>query len=623
MLYNFEGKANYIQTAGKVTIAAAVSGLLIFAFVFLFNVGKTELQKVEAQTASTTLTVLNTPPLWVSMADEQFESSTSSPTNSGSQISWVATASNSGNAPYFLLICSTNATPTANAAVDLNSLGTAAPNCVGGVQWAVSTATDADTQAVAATTTTESFGTGGFEELNDWFAWVCDDDPVNPRCNNTYSQGTTTDKTSPFHINRRPVFTTFTNDSPKEPSQLLTFLSTSSDPDTVGGEDNLTLYVCNENDFVIGTRTCGPGGLISSTTIAVTSDPTAVYTLPSVIQDDTYDAWGYLVDEHGHAASGGAHATNQGFVVSNVAPTVASGNITLNGGQDLEITVPAGTTTGFTLQFEASDANSCLNAASGSEVTGYVASVFRSNIGSTTCNGTAGSYNPNNCYPSGAGSSVWNLSCTASSTSCTGATDPTVIWTCSFPLWFVADPTDSSSPYASTTWSAAIAAVDDNNATGTMSTSTNAVDLISFPAIDLLTAEIPYGALEPGDNTGTLNATTSVLSVGNTGLNQNVEGEAMCTTFSVGNDCPSYSSSTIPDFKQQFATSSVSYGSGFALSSSTPQFLALKVPKTTSTTTPNTGVTYWGIEVPIAITVAGAYTGLNTFYAVTSSSTDW
>ncbi len=607
-----------MQTAGKVTILTAFSGLMIFALVFLFNAGKTELLEVQAQSATTTLTVLNTPPSWVSTSTEEYESSTSTPTNSGDEVSWVAVADNSGGAPYFLIVCSTVATPTANAAPSLPLLGTAPPNCNGGVQWGVSASTSPLSQARVATTTTEAMS-----ESNDWYAWICDDDPVNPRCNDVYSQGTHATNSSPFLVNHRPVFTTFTNDSPTDPGAVLTFYSTSSDPDTVDAADNLTLYVCNENDFIATSTSCGPGGEIASTTGSVTDDATAVYTLPSVIQDDVYDAWGFLVDEHGHVASGGAHGSNVGFTVNNVAPTVTSGNISLNGGSDIVLTVPDGETTGFTLSFETSDANSCLNASSGDEMTGYNASVLRSGIGTSTCDGSAGAYDPNNCYPSGIATSTWNLSCTASSTSCGGATDPTIHWDCTFPLWFVAEPTDSSSPYVADDWWAAIAGVDDNNATGTVVVGSNVVTLVSFPAIDLITAEIPYGPLEPGEDTGTLNATTTIYSVGNTGLNQNVEGESMCPTYSPGNECWNSATSTVPDSNQQFATSSVAYGSGSPLSSSTPQLLELKVPKTASTTNPNTGVTYWGIGVPGTITLSGSYTGLNTFYAVTSSSTDW
>jgi hypothetical protein len=618
MLYNLLVKNNQIQTAGKITIFTAVSGMLIFAFIFLFNAGKTELMKVEAQSATTTLTVLNTPPQWLTMAHEQTESSTSTPTNSTTNVTWAALAEDPSNAPYFLLVCSTSATPTANAAPSLLLLGTAPPECDGGIQWGVSASTTSNTVATVATTTQEAFA-----ESNDWFAWICDDDPVNPRCNNTYSQGISATNSSPFYVNHRPVFTSFYNDSTKNPGEILTFFSTSSDSDTVVESDPITLVVCNENDFNPTTRNCGAGGTISSTTINVHDNATTSYTLPSVIQDDVYDAFGFMIDGHGHTASGGAHGTNVGFTVGNVAPTVSSGDISLNGGSNITLSVDGAETTGFTLDFTLSDANSCVNAASSPEITRYEVALHRSGVGTSTCTGLASSYNPNNCYPSGVATTSWNLNCTASSTSCGGPTDPTKVFNCTFPLWYVADPTDATALYATNTWVAAISGVDDNNATGTMVIGSSPVELISFPAIDLITAEIPYGALEPGDNTGSLTATTTIRSVGNTGLNQNIEGEAMCTNFSVGSPCVSSASSTIPDFKQEFATSSVAYGSGFDLSSSTPQLLALKVQKTTATTTPNTGVTYWGIEVPVSITLAGAYTGLNTFYAVISSSTDW
>jgi len=618
MLYNLLENNDRLHTAGKITIFTAFSGLLIFAFIFLFNAGKTELMKVEAQSATTTLTVLNTPPVWVVMAYEEFESSTSSPTNSGQEVSWVAVADNSGAAPYFLIVCSGSATPTPNAADSLLDLGTAPPDCVSGVEWGVSAATAALSEARVATTTTESFA-----ELNDWYAWVCDDDPVNPRCNNVVSQGLNATNSSPFHVNHRPVFTSFTNNSPTDPGDVVTFFSTSSDPDIVGGPDAIYLFVCNENDFDAEAFDCGPGGTIASTTVTVYDDATASFTLPSVIQDDIYDAYGFIIDEHSHTALGGAQGSNVGFTVSNVAPTVSPSDITINGGLNMILSEVASQTPGFTLDFIISDANSCESALGGNEIVNYVAALHRSGVGTTTCDGSAGSYDPNNCYPSGVSTDIWALNCTASTTSCTGPTDPTMSFSCDFPLWYIADPTDASSPFSAENWVVAIAGVDDNNATGTLVLSTNVVDLISFPAIDLITAEIPYGALEPGDDTGTLSATTTILSVGNTGLNQNIQGDSMCTTYSPGNPCLPSATSTIPDSSQEFATSSISYGSGIAMSSTTPQLLELRVPKTTATSTPSQGVTYWGIGVPATISLSGAYTGLNTFYAVTSASTDW
>jgi hypothetical protein len=185
------------------------------------------------------------------------------------------------------------------------------------------------------------------------------------------------------------------------------------------------------------------------------------------------------------------------------------------------------------------------------------------------------------------------------------------------------NPTDSSSYYYNHAWKVAVAGIDDDYATGTLGIASASTTVNSFTSIDLLTASIPYGQLEPGDDSGTLNASTTARSTGNTGLDQSLEGESMCGTFAVGNECPNSASSTIPETYQQFGTSSVAYGSGFPLSSSTPQLLQIGIRKSTSTVTASAGNTYWGIGVPASITLAGSYTGLNTFYAVTAASSTW
>ena len=630
MLYNADRYPAYLKTAGKITIFTAFIGVAVFLVALSVDIGKQELSRVSAQTASTTLTVLNTPPTFTVGAREVIESSTSTPTNSGDVIEWAALGNDSNDAPYFLLVCSTNATPTAQDAADIGSLGTAPPDCgVGATKWAVSPATPSDSLAVAATTTTEA---APFGEIQNWYAWVCDDDPFNPRCSIAFTQGTNATNSSPFNVNSRPVLTAFGNDGPIDPGATLNFFSTSTDPDTVGGEDTLKLVVCQTaGDYSTTTNNC-TANFLASTTVGVTSNAAAAYILGLIVRDGSYPAYGFIVDEHGHKAI--ANPIQQNFTVNNVAPRVLGGNIFLNGGLDMGISVPAGETLGFTLDFEVSDANSCVNAAAGAEITGFQASVFRSSYGTSTllnpdaCDGTAGQYDPNYCYPSGAPGATWNLSCTASSTSCTGPTDDTQLFECTFPLWFVADPTDSGpetpASFAADTWSAAVAGIDDNFATGTMSTTSSPVEVISLTALSLLTAEIPYGSLEPGDNTGNLVASTTVLSVGNTGLDQEVSGEAMCGTFSIGNPCPVSASSTIPVGEQQFASSSLAYNSPIALTlATTTQELELDVLKSTSTSTPSSGVTYFGIEVPISITLAGNYQGLNTFVAKTAEAIDW
>lgn len=629
MLYNQKDLPRVAQTAGKVTVVTVLTGVFVFVAMFIVDFGAQELSKVAAQeSATTTLTVLNTPPAFTQNAFEVTESSTTTPTNSGVDVVWNAIGTDSNGADYFLLICDGNATPTADWQDIGNGDGTGEPRCATStVQWAVSTGTISGTTAIAATTTTESF-----DEENDWYAWVCDDDQFNPRCNTTPVQGISATNSSPFYVNKRPVLSALANDGPVDPGSTLTFNSSSTDPDSVGGDDEIFLVICQtDNGIDPITRTCTDATDLASTSPGAITDASAAYTLAAIVRDDTYPAYGYLVDEHGHEAA--ANFIQADFEVNNVAPEVLGGDITLNDGDDITLTVSGGESLGYTLDFIATDANSCVTATSSDEIVDFTASVFRSGIGSSTCDGSAGSYDPNNCYPSGVATSTWNLNCTASSTSCSGPTDNSVVYNCTFPLWFVADPTDNSSNTPAILegdeWVAAVSPIDDNAATGTYTVAQSGVELLSFTALDLITSEIPYGSLEPGEDSGTLNATTSTLNVGNTGLDQSVSGDSMCPGYVVGSPCAISPTSTIASEFQQFQSSEVTYSTSSPLgiilpnSTSSPLQVELDVPKTTSTSTPADGTTFWGIAVPSSITLAGQYSGLNTYFAVTAEATDW
>lgn len=622
MLYNQNELPKFMQTAGKITILTAFAGVAVFLLAFVFDAGTQQLNRVSAQTATTTLTVLNTPPTFQQNAYEVIESSTTTPTNSGDVIQWRAIGEDSNNAPYFLIVCSTSTAPTPDNASSPSTLGSAPPSCPAGTQWGVSAAASSSQPATVSTTTSESgmFAGGLYSgEKHNWYAWVCDDDPFNPRCSVAFSQGFSATNSSPYHINKRPVLTNAYNNGPVNPGGTLSFLSTSTDPDTIGGEDNIYIVVCDGNNYNTSTNTCN-SGFLASTTVGVTSNATAAYILASIVRDNTYSAYTFLVDQHGHEAT--ANPIQNNFTVNNVAPTVLSGDIIVNNAANITLTVPADETTGFRLDFTVNDANSCVNTTNtpGSEITGYRIAVHRSGVSTTTCDTTAGSHNPNNCYASQVPTSNWNLLCTASTTSCTGALDDDIIYNCTFPLWFVADPTDSGTPWDSENWRASVAAIDDDGAIGSLVTASIGQELISFVALDLITAAIPYGGLEPGTDTGTLSATTTILAVGNTALDQENIGESMCTTFAVGNECAVSATSTVPENQQKFGTTSLSYASGFAvaLSSTTYQQIELDVMKTTATSSPSQGISYWGIAVPISITLAGSYEGLNTFTAVRS-----
>lgn len=626
---------DHLHTAGKITVLTALIGLAVFTAAFIFNLGVSEVAQVDAQSnATTSVTVLNVPPYWVASTTEETESSQTNPTNEGDEVAWVAVGADFNSEDYYLLICSTSASPTPG-------VSGAQPSCSEGIQWAVSTSTISGTQARAATTTTAS--TSPFAgEIFNWYAWICDDNDSavdSARCSLTYTQGTNATNSSPFEVNHRPNFVDFWDDSPAIPGLTVTFTSTSSDDDISGGQDTVRLFVCATAGFDTLNDTCS-GTTLASSTVLVTNNATATYTIVIPTQDQDYAAYGYVVDEHGLEASGGSHGSDSVLTVDNVAPTVSSSTISLNGGLDMILTNEATQTPGFTLQFTVTDNNSCENSAAGSEITGYALSIYRAptDNSSSTCTPNGPFYDPNDCYPSSptATSTGWNLSCTASSTSCTGATDVDQVWDCTFPLWYVADPTDgtsTSTEYFNDFWYAQVQAADDGfdslgpAATGTLVESASGVKLTSFLAFALNTLQIPYGSLEPGQQTDPLNATTTISATGNVGLDKDVTGTSMCTTYTNSTPCPVSATSTIPEYEQVFATSTVSYNtassSGNQLSSTTPKEIEINVPKTRSTTTPETADAYWGIRVPSQISFSGDYYGENTFIAKVGESIDW
>lgn len=607
---------DHLHTAGKITVYTTILGVVAFAIVFIFNLGEQRINEAVAQdSATTTVVVVNTAPYWTASSTEVVESSTTTPTNAGDVVSWTAVGTDSNGERYYLLICSTSATPVAQSL--------AAPECgIGATRWAVSASTTSGVAAVAATTTLSSWS-----EINAWFAFLCDGNSANPRCSANYSQGTHATNSSPFEVNHRPLFSIFTDTSPADPGAVVTFYSTSSDTDVSGVADTVRLYVCATAGFSTTTDTC-TGLMLASSTALVSADASAQYTVVIPTQDTTFGAFGYVVDNHGFESFGVASGTDAVLTVSNVAPSASSTTISINGGSDLVLTVESGETTGYTMSFTTADNNSCdaIGGGLGDEITGYELSLYRSGIGSTTC-GVTGPYNANNCYPSSLATTTWNLSCTASTTSCTGNTDTTMVWDCTFPLWYIADPTDgvqgSSTQYGTENWRAQVEAVDDDNATGSPSEGTIPVEVTSFLAFALNDLSIDYGSLEPGQQNDPINATTTVSATGNVGIDNSLTGESMCTSYTGSSLCPNSSTSTISESEQVYGTSTVSYAQGVPLSSTTIQQLEINVPKSTATSTATTSDAFWGIRVPASITYAGSYTGENTFYAVVGESVDW
>ncbi len=611
MSYN----TDHLRTAGKITVYTTLLGVLVFAVIFVFNVGEKQIKQADAQSsATTTVIVLNTAPVWTASTTEVIESSATNPTDAGTVVSWTAIATDSNAEDYWLLICSTNASPTPNSS--------APPVCSSGIQWARSGTTTSGVAAVAATTTDAAWS-----ESNAWYGWICDSNPGTPRCNNVYTQGTNATNSSPFEVNHAPLFDSFTDNSPANPGVAVVFTSSSTDTDVSGTPDTVFLTVCASSGFNTTTNTC-TGTTLATSTALVSANATATYTIIIPTQDQNYGAYGYVTDNHGFESSGTSQGSDSTLTVNNVAPQVSGASISVNGGSDMALTTEAGETTGFSLSFTTLDDNSCdaVGGGAGDEVSNYTLSVYRTPTGnsSTTCL-IAGDHDANNCYTSTVATTTWNLSCTPNVGTCSGASDVDMTWSCTFPLWYIADPTgNATSTYFTTdTWRAQVRGIDDDTATGTYAESTVGVNVLPLLAFALNTLTIPYGALEPGQQNDPLVATTTIAATGNVGLDKDVTGESMCTTYTNASPCAPSASSTIPESEQRFATSTTSYAAATPLSSTTPQEVEINVKKTIATSTQQTADAYWGIRVPGTITYAGSYQGENTFTAIIGEPAQW
>jgi hypothetical protein len=155
--------------------------------------------------------------------------------------------------------------------------------------------------------------------------------------------------------------------------------------------------------------------------------------------------------------------------------------------------------------------------------------------------------------------------------------------------------------------------------------------LDSFLAFNVSTTTIGYGGLQPGQSNSPIVQTTDLQEQGNTGLDENLYGDTMCTQWTSPDSCDHYygsalATSTIPVANQKFSSSSVAYSNAqaYALTSSSSPFLNhLAVLKTTATTSIQTKNTFWGIAVPAAVTLSGDYVGQNTISAVRSAASLW
>jgi len=586
------------RMAGKTLPIVMVIGLVCLLVGVFANFGVSEEQQLaKADTATTSVTIGNKAPEWTVDAQEVSESSSSTPTNVGDNVSWDAVATDVNGDDYYLLVCSTSAAPTANNG--------GAPECAGGAtnRWAVSGATATGSTSTASYTTQDAD-----PEANTWYAFICDGNSQGAQCNVTYKQGTGS-TASPFAVNHRPDLDTISNNSPRDPGQTVTWSTNvaTADPDSYGGQDTIRLHVCQSEGWSTSSMVCTGAHWCSST--AVASDPSCSYSIPSPEQDDTYAAYVYLVDNHGFVYS--AQASSSDYDVANVAPTISSSTINLLdtdgvGNMVLQPAYAATATPGFSVTAIVEDNNSCQTSAAGNEIDAAAMTiyVYRSGVGYANCNGS-GDEDPNNCY-------IVTGNCQIGG--CAGPTDTTVNATCTFSLWFLAEPTAgadaTSSPWYDQNWLASVKAVDDDTASSTTEDD-DGNELENFLAYNLLTPSINYGTVSPSETSDA--ATTTLEATGNVGLDENLSGTDMEQQSGP---------ETIVIEKQHYSTSSIfNYWDGVTTTATATEF-ELDCLKSTSTSSPAQKNTYWKILIPDAIST-GVFNGTNTIAAVTSEGQEW
>jgi len=263
-------------------------------------------------------------------------------------------------------------------------------------------------------------------------------------------------------------------------------------------------------------------------------------------------------------------------ILGNVGPSI-DGGLILNGGNNIALL--EGTTTLVSATATVSDPNGY------TDLSTTTAVIYRTGSDYTCVP------NNNNCYQ------IANCSFSScAGTSCTA--------TCSARIWYFAEPTDTSTPWADDTWSAWMH-LTDKSATSTEAVSAP-VEMLT--TLGIAAGPINYGSMAPGGYID-LTQLQYVTSTGNSSLDIDLYGNNMVLgSSSISADAQHYS---------QFA--GYLYGDGAVLASSSPgTFLDVNIPKPISTSSAASQSFYWGIQLPTPLRT-GLYTRTNVFVGVVNT----
>lgn len=501
---------------------------------------------------------------------EDPSSTSASPTNTGNNVTFKATATDADADDYYLAICKTDA-------VSANSQS--APTCTGG-EWCVSNLTSSGNQANCSYPVT-----GSENETEGWYAFVCDY-ALGSLCS-TSSQGTG-DSGSPFKVNHQPSFSTI-NSPTADPGSNVTFTATASDSDVDDTADQVRLVVCSDTSGATYSGCSGTQLCISGDT---SSNPSCQYTLSSVQEIGPLNAYAYVFDSHQLGSTDNYRSTT--YSANNVAPAVT--NVTLNGGSNISLT--ENTTTGIQMTATISDNNSC------TDISSVTASLYRSAITYTGCDNVAEN-DDDSCY------ALISCSVVSSGNTCDSITDAAADYECTINMQYHADPTDTNTQYPAENWLGAIKAIDNSAANGNTEVASG-VELLSLSALNINLSKINFGSMTVSTDTGSSPVDSIISATGNVGIDVELSGTNM-----------TYSSYIIPVGNLEHSFTTFTYGAGTDLTGSATEY-EMNCPKTyySGSTTIATTHIYWGLRIP-SIAGSGVYSGTNTLTAVKSEVGEW
>ncbi|MBU0705946.1 hypothetical protein KJ657_01435 [Patescibacteria group bacterium] len=527
-----------------------------------------------SDTVNLTINVANVAPSVGSPTDNG--SSTATPTNVGTNVTFSTTATDPGGDGYWLAVCKTGGTITPDA-------GGGAPTCTAG-DWCISSSAVASGAQNSCT-----YGAQQSDAMsNAWEAYACDDNAAGSAC----SSVSTGD--SPFNVNHPPVIGTvvigpsYGSSASVDPGNGGTgevyFRVGVTDPDSEAPQDTIDMYACSSatTSFDASTGTCTGGSLLCSVTDVTTgtnADCTDADLASIPTAHGSHNVKIYLRDNSSTKLADDGSNNAQAYTVTDVTPTISGLNI---GSNPLIPSAGGSVTQSYTATVSDDNGYADVDSAFGAI---YVAPATLTGNGVCSTASEINCYDVSSCELSGGSGTNVTVTCG------TGGTPLTT--------WFNIFPSDS--------WKAHISVLGTPTIYSFATEGTFTVNALS--AVNVAEGNIPYGPVALGGTSAS--QPTTLQNAGNIVIDVLIQGSDMASN-----------GDTISRIQQHWApVTGFTWGTDdYALLETASVGSAVNgcsdrsIPVTTDHTNYTTSQIFWKIKIP-DIQAAGSYTGTNYFIA--------